>query len=101
MTSRLTETYTHACIPAQVSIYPLASVNHACHIVFTGKSVPQVALRWLLQRPAVSSVIVGAKKLSQLDDNMGAVGWSLTDEEVIICESHSMLLCLYNFDRYT
>ncbi|CAG5127533.1 unnamed protein product, partial [Candidula unifasciata] len=45
------------------------------------KSVPQVAIRWLLQKDVVSSVIIGARTLAQLDDNMGANGWSLTLEE--------------------
>lgn len=43
----------------------------------------QVALRWLLQKPVVSSVIIGVTKMEQLDDNMAAAnGWKLTDEEV-------------------
>ncbi|CAG5131753.1 unnamed protein product, partial [Candidula unifasciata] len=47
-----------------------------------GKSVPQVAIRWLLQKDVVSSVIIGARTLTQLDSNMGAAsGWSLTKEE--------------------
>ncbi|WP_180899169.1 aldo/keto reductase [Martelella soudanensis] len=48
----------------------------------TGKSVPQVALNWLLRRPTVSSVIIGARNEAQLRDNLGAIGWSLTDAEV-------------------
>lgn len=48
----------------------------------TGKSVPQIALNWLLRRPSVSSVIVGARTEAQLRDNLGAVGWSLTPEQV-------------------
>ncbi|PVD21589.1 hypothetical protein C0Q70_17387 [Pomacea canaliculata] len=48
-----------------------------------GKSMAQVSLRWLLQKPIVSSVIIGATKTSQLDDNMGASnGWELTTEEM-------------------
>jgi len=48
-----------------------------------GKSLPQVALRWLLQKSVVSSVIIGATKMSQMEDNLGAAnGWSLTDEEM-------------------
>ncbi|KAK7095023.1 1-deoxyxylulose-5-phosphate synthase YajO-like [Littorina saxatilis] len=48
-----------------------------------GKSIAQVSLRWLLQRSVVSAVIVGATKMHQLDDNMGAAnGWSLTAEEM-------------------
>lgn len=48
----------------------------------TGKSVPQVALNWLLQRPTVSSVIIGARNEEQLRQNLGAVGWNLTKEQV-------------------
>ena len=48
----------------------------------TGRSVPQVALNWLLQRPTVSSVIVGARNEEQLKQNLGAVGWNLSAEQV-------------------
>jgi aryl-alcohol dehydrogenase-like predicted oxidoreductase len=48
----------------------------------TGKTVPQVALNWVLGRPTVSSVIVGARNEEQLRQNLGAVGWSLTPEQV-------------------
>ena len=48
----------------------------------TGKSVPQIALNWLLQRPTVSSVIIGARTEEQLRQNLGAVGWRLTPEQV-------------------
>lgn len=48
----------------------------------TGKTVAQVALNWLLQRPTVASVIIGARNEAQLRQNLGAVGWSLTDEQV-------------------
>ncbi|MGP8233054.1 MAG: aldo/keto reductase [Methylovirgula sp.] len=48
----------------------------------TGKSVPQIALNWLLQRPTVASVIIGARNEEQLKQNLGAVGWSLTPEQV-------------------
>ena len=47
-----------------------------------GKTVPQVALNWLLQRPSVSSVIVGARNEEQLKQNLGAVGWNLTSEQI-------------------
>ncbi len=43
----------------------------------TGRTVPQVALNWLLRRPTVSSVIIGARDERQLRDNLGAVGWAL------------------------
>jgi aryl-alcohol dehydrogenase-like predicted oxidoreductase len=48
----------------------------------TGKTVPQVALNWLLQRPTVSTVIIGARTEEQLRQNLGAVGWNLTAEQV-------------------
>ena len=47
-----------------------------------GKSVPQVALNWLLQRPTVSSVIIGARNEEQLRQNLAAEGWHLTPEQV-------------------
>ncbi len=48
----------------------------------TGKTVPQIALNWLLQRPTVANVIVGARNEEQLRQNLGAVGWNLTAEQV-------------------
>lgn len=47
----------------------------------TGKSIPQVALNWLLSRPTVASVIIGARDEAQLKDNIGAIGWSLNAEQ--------------------
>jgi aryl-alcohol dehydrogenase-like predicted oxidoreductase len=55
----------------------------------TEKSVPQVALNWLLQRPTVSSLIIGARNETQLRDNLGAVGWNLTKEQVAKLDSAS------------
>jgi len=48
----------------------------------TGKAVPQIALAWLLTRPTVSSVIVGARDEAQLRQNLGATGWRLTVEQI-------------------
>ena len=48
----------------------------------TGRSVPQVAINWLLRRPSVASVIIGARTEAQLRDNLGAVGWALTADQV-------------------
>ncbi|KZC99845.1 MULTISPECIES: aldo/keto reductase [unclassified Thalassospira] len=47
-----------------------------------GKTVPQIAINWLLQRPTVSSVIIGARNQQQLIDNLGSVGWSLSDDQI-------------------
>ncbi|MEG8180702.1 aldo/keto reductase [Nocardia terpenica] len=48
----------------------------------TGRSVPQIALNWLLARPTVSSVIVGARNEDQLRQNLGAVGWRLDADQI-------------------
>jgi aryl-alcohol dehydrogenase-like predicted oxidoreductase len=48
----------------------------------TGKSIPQVAMNWLLQRPTVANVLIGARNEEQLVENIGAVGWSLTPQQV-------------------
>jgi aryl-alcohol dehydrogenase-like predicted oxidoreductase len=48
----------------------------------TEKSVPQIALNWLLQRPTVSTVIMGARNEEQLRQNLAAAGWNLTAEQV-------------------
>jgi aryl-alcohol dehydrogenase-like predicted oxidoreductase len=48
----------------------------------TGKTIPQIALNWLLQRPTVATVLIGARDEAQLRQNLGAVGWNLTPEQV-------------------
>ena len=48
----------------------------------TGKTVAQVSLNWLLQRPTVSNIIIGARNEEQLKQNLDAVGWNLTVDQV-------------------
>ena len=48
----------------------------------TGKTIAQVAINWALQRPTVSSIIIGARNEEQLRQNLAAVGWNLTTEQV-------------------
>jgi aryl-alcohol dehydrogenase-like predicted oxidoreductase len=48
----------------------------------TGKSVPQLALNWLLRKPTISSVIIGARNEQQLRDNLAAASFVLTAEQV-------------------
>lgn len=48
----------------------------------TGRTVPQIAINWLLGRPTVTSVIIGARNEAQLRDNLGAVGWRLTADQI-------------------
>lgn len=63
----------------------------------TGKTVPQIALNWLTQRPTVSSVIVGARDESQLRDNLGAVGWKLTPEQIARLDAASAVTLAYPY----
>ena len=73
-----------------VSMGPQVDDDHVYRVVDaldaiaaeTGRTVPQIALNWLLQRPTVASVIIGARNEQQLRDNLGAVGWALTPEQV-------------------
>lgn len=48
----------------------------------TGKTIPQIAINWLLQRPTVSTVVIGARNEEQLRDNLHAADWTLTAEQV-------------------
>ena len=61
----------------------------------TGKTIPQIALNWLLRRPTVSSVIIGARNEEQLVQNIGAVGWKLTPEQVAKLDAVSDVLPAY------
>jgi aryl-alcohol dehydrogenase-like predicted oxidoreductase len=63
----------------------------------TGKTVPQVALNWLLQRPTVSSIILGARNEEQLKQNLGAVGWNLTAEQVAKLDKASAVVPAYPY----
>ncbi|XP_062584729.1 1-deoxyxylulose-5-phosphate synthase YajO-like [Saccostrea cucullata] len=47
-----------------------------------GKSIPQVAIRWLLQKDVVPSVIIGANSIEHLEDNVAAINWKLSKEEM-------------------
>lgn len=55
----------------------------------TGKTVPQVALNWVLQRPTVANVIIGARNEEQLRQNLGAVGWKLTSAQIATLDAAS------------
>lgn len=63
----------------------------------TGKSVPQIALNWLLQRPSVSTLIIGARNEEQLKQNLGAVGWYLTKEQVAKLDEASAVPLAYPY----
>jgi aryl-alcohol dehydrogenase-like predicted oxidoreductase len=63
----------------------------------TGKTVPQVALNWLLQRPTISSVIIGARNEQQLRDNLGAVGWALSKDQIAKLDAASAVMPAYPY----
>ena len=63
----------------------------------TGKSVAQISLNWLLQRPTVASIIIGARNEEQLKQNIDAVGWNLTDEQIKRLDSVSEIPTIYPY----
>ena len=63
----------------------------------TGRTVPQIAINWLLGRPSVANVIIGARDEAQLRDNLGAVGWSLTPDQVSRLDKASATTLAYPY----
>jgi len=63
----------------------------------TGKTIPQIALNWLLARPTVASVIIGARDEAQLKQNLGAVGWKLTPEQIAKLDEASKTPLIYPY----
>ncbi len=63
----------------------------------TGKTVPQVALNWLLRRPTVATVVIGARDEAQLRENLGAVGWALTPAQVATLDAASATTPAYPY----
>ena len=66
----------------------------------TGKTLPQIALNWLLQRPTVASVLIGARDEAQLKQNLGALGWQLTTEQVARLDAASAVTPPYPYYPY-
>jgi aryl-alcohol dehydrogenase-like predicted oxidoreductase len=66
----------------------------------TGRTIPQIAINWLLQRPTVSSVILGARNEEQLRDNLGAVDWKLTSEQIATLDVASAVTPAYPYFPY-
>jgi aryl-alcohol dehydrogenase-like predicted oxidoreductase len=63
----------------------------------TGKTVPQIALNWLLGRPTVSTIVIGARTEEQLRQNLGAVGWRLTPAQVAALDAASAVTPTYPY----
>ena len=70
----------------------LESVAKEC-----GKNVPQVALNWLLQRPTIATVIMGARNEQQLRQNLDAAGWNLTAEQITKLDKVSDVTPIYPY----
>jgi aryl-alcohol dehydrogenase-like predicted oxidoreductase len=94
--SRLHQT---AQLGPQVSDQHLFDVVDALDLVAKecGKTVPQVALNWLLQRPTVATVIFGARNEEQLRQNLGAAGWALSSEQVAKLDRTSEVTPIYPY----
>jgi aryl-alcohol dehydrogenase-like predicted oxidoreductase len=63
----------------------------------TGKTVPQTALNWLLQRPTISTVIMGARNEEQLRANLASEGWTLTKDQVAKLDAASDVPPVYPY----
>ncbi|WDS37021.1 aldo/keto reductase [Pseudoxanthomonas sp.] len=66
----------------------------------TGHTIPQIAINWLLQRPTVSTVLIGARTEAQLRDNLGAVGWSLDAGQLARLDAASLVDAPYPYYPY-
>jgi len=66
----------------------------------TGKTVPQIAINWLLQRPTVSSVLIGARDEVQLKQNLGAIGWRLEPAQIARLDAASAVTAPYPYYPY-
>ena len=63
----------------------------------TGKTLPQIALNWLLQRPTVATLVIGARNEEQLTQNLGAIGWSLTPDQIARLDAASATPLAYPY----
>ena len=66
----------------------------------TGKSVPQIALNWLLQRPTVSTILIGARNEAQLRQNLGAIDWNLSHDQITRLDAASAVTPPYPYYPY-
>ena len=66
----------------------------------TGRTIPQIAINSLLQRPTVATVVLGARNEEQLRDNLGAVGWALTQEQIKRLDQVSEQTAAYPYFAY-
>ena len=96
-------------LPKTAAIGPPVSDEHVYHVVDAideiakeiGKTVPQIALNWLMGKPTVSSIIIGARDEAQLRANLGAVGWKLTPEHIAKLDAASATAPAYPYWHQT
>ena len=92
-------------LPATIHAAPPVSDAHLFTVVDaldeiakeTGRTIPQVAINWLLQRPTVASVLIGARNEQQLSENVGAIGWSLTPQQAARLDAASAVTPIYPY----
>jgi aryl-alcohol dehydrogenase-like predicted oxidoreductase len=94
--SRLHKTVSAAPPVADEHLYKVVDALDAV-AAQTGKTIPQIALNWLLQRPTVSSVIIGARNEEQLRQNLGALGWNLTADQMAALDKASAVTPVYPY----
>ncbi|MBB3693388.1 aldo/keto reductase [Sphingomonas sp. BK580] len=97
--SRLHDTVQFAPPVADEHLYRVVDALEAV-AAETGRTLPQIALNWLLQRPTVASVIIGARDEAQLRDNLGAIGWALSREHMATLDAASDELPPYPHTPY-
>ena len=98
-TSRLHDT---ADVGPSVAQERLFRIVDALDIVAeeTGKSIPQIAINWLLQRLTVSTVLIGARNEEQLRQNLGAIGWQLSADQIARLDAASAMEAPYPYYPY-
>jgi aryl-alcohol dehydrogenase-like predicted oxidoreductase len=91
--------------PATAQIAPPADEEQIYRVVDaldavakeTGKAVAQIAINWVLQRPSVATVIIGARDEAQLRQNLGATGWKLTPDQIARLDAASAKQRIYPY----
>ncbi len=89
----------HIDTPGEIDFEKLYNIVDVLDVISKekNKTIPQVALNWLLRKPSVTSIIIGARNEAQLKDNLGAVGWALTKEEVERLDKASEMVTPYPY----
>lgn len=94
--SRRQQGGSHGPVPDYERLYRIMDVLDVV-AAETGKSVAQVAINWLLQRPTVANIVIGARNEEQLKQNLGAIGWALTKEQVKRLDEASEVAPIYPY----